>query len=107
MPEYKISENAKALISSQVRAMKIESFNELFYPAVMWTLGGTMTHKDGTIHDVHPHYALAYINKNDIGRMFSIQSAEFGLIGFEPSEEDKNSPSFLVDYVGGELVLRA
>jgi hypothetical protein len=105
MVSYVLSPPAASLVSERLKEINIENFGSLYYPAIMWSLGGSPSPSESVGKPIPPHYSIVYIKKGDISRMIALESGEFGFIGFSPSQEDKNSDRNLIDYIDEDIIV--
>lgn len=75
-------------------------------PSIMWSTGGVVEAPGQLPQSLPAHYALGWVDRQNLSGFQTIPSARFGEMVFHPSPADFASARRLIDYDGSDIVVR-
>lgn len=107
MPDgWSLSPELRDYIGQAFREHGPDGSGTEFFPAILWSLGGTMRSGETDAREIPPHYSLAWIKQSDLSRFINIQDEHLRIVAFQPKREDANVLVKVVDFIDGRIDVR-
>lgn len=100
---WKLTAKLEEFIAPLVREAGIMSTDT---PSIMWSTGGTVEKPGQAPQSLPAHYALGWVDRQNLSSFQTIPSAKFGKLVFHPSPADLASSRRTIDYDGKDIVVR-